>query len=38
VTRRVSAEEKLLLERAAKDKGFRGISDFVCNVSLSSTH
>jgi hypothetical protein len=32
----VSAEEKLLLERVAKDRRFRGISDFVRNASLPS--
>lgn len=32
---RVTAEEKLLLEQAAKRKGFRGVSDFVRNASLA---
>ena len=33
---RVTAEEKLLLEEAARNKGFRGVSDFVRNASLGS--
>ena len=33
---RLTAEEKLLLEEAARNKGFRGISDFVRNASLAS--
>ncbi len=33
---RVTAEEKLLLEEAARNKGFRGISDFVRSTSLSN--
>jgi len=33
---RLTAGEKLLLEEAARSKGFRGISDFVRNVSLSN--
>lgn len=33
---RVSAEEKLLLEEAAKSKGFRGIGDFVRSTTLAS--
>jgi len=33
---RVSAEEKLLLEEAAKSKGFRGIGDFVRSTSLAN--
>jgi predicted RNase H-like HicB family nuclease len=33
---RVSAEEKLLMEEAARRKGFRGISDFVRTTTLSS--
>ena len=33
---RVSAEEKLRLEEAARAKGFRGISDYVRSTSLSS--
>ena len=33
---RVTAEEKLRLEEAARSKGFRGISDFVRSTTLSS--
>lgn len=33
---RVTAEEKLLLEEAARNKGFRGISDFVRSTTLSN--
>jgi predicted RNase H-like HicB family nuclease len=33
---RVTPEEKLRLEEAARSKGFRGISDFVRSTSLSS--
>lgn len=33
---RLTPEEKLLLEEAARRKGFRGISDFVRSASLSS--
>lgn len=33
---RVTAEEKLLLEQAARSKGFRGLSDFVRSASLSN--
>jgi predicted RNase H-like HicB family nuclease len=33
---RLTAEEKLLLEEAARVKGFRGISDFVRSASLAS--
>jgi predicted RNase H-like HicB family nuclease len=33
---RVTAREKLVLEEAARNKGFRGISDFVRSTSLSS--
>jgi predicted RNase H-like HicB family nuclease len=33
---RVSAEEKLLMEEAARRKGFRGVSDFVRTTTLSS--
>jgi predicted RNase H-like HicB family nuclease len=33
---RLTPEEKLLLEEAARNKGFRGISDFVRSTSLSS--
>lgn len=32
---RVTAEEKLRLEEAARSKGFRGISDFVRSTTLS---
>ena len=32
---RVTAEEKLMLEEAARSKGFRGISDFIRSTSLS---
>lgn len=34
---RVTPEEKLLLEQAARNKGFRGVSDYVRSVSLSKT-
>lgn len=34
---RLTAEEKLMLEEAARRKGFRGISDFIRSTSLSST-
>jgi predicted RNase H-like HicB family nuclease len=33
---RLTQEEKLLLEEAARGKGFRGVSDFVRSVSLGS--
>jgi predicted RNase H-like HicB family nuclease len=33
---RLTPEEKLLLEEAARSKGFRGLSDFVRSTSLSS--
>ena len=33
---RVTSREKLLLEEAARSKGFRGISDFVRSTTLSS--
>jgi predicted RNase H-like HicB family nuclease len=33
---RLTAEEKVRLETAARSKGFRGISDFVRNASLAS--
>ena len=33
---RVTEEEKLLLEEAARQEGFRGVSDFVRTHSLSS--
>jgi predicted RNase H-like HicB family nuclease len=33
---RLTAEEKLRLEEAARSKGFRGVSDFVRTASLSS--
>ena len=33
---RVTREEKLLLEEAARSKGFRGVSDFVRSTSLGS--
>jgi hypothetical protein len=33
---RVSAEEKVMLEEAARSRGFRGISDFVRTTTLSS--
>jgi predicted RNase H-like HicB family nuclease len=32
---RVTAEEKLLLEEAARRKGFRGVSDYVRSTSLA---
>ena len=31
---RVTAEEKLLLEEAARSRGFRGLGDFVRSASL----
>jgi len=33
---RVTAEEKLILEEAARSRGFRGLSDFVRSLSLQS--
>jgi predicted RNase H-like HicB family nuclease len=33
---RLTAEERVVLEEAARRKGFRGISDFVRSASLSS--
>jgi predicted RNase H-like HicB family nuclease len=33
---RLTAEEKLLLEEAARSKGYRGVSDFVRSASLAS--
>jgi predicted RNase H-like HicB family nuclease len=33
---RVTSEEKLILEEAARSKGFRGLSDFLRSVSLQS--
>jgi len=33
---RVTAEEKLILEEAAKRKGFRGLSDFLRSMSLQN--
>ena len=33
---RLTPEERVVLEQAAQRKGFRGISDFVRNASLSS--
>jgi predicted RNase H-like HicB family nuclease len=33
---RVTSEEKLLLEEAARSRGFRGVSDFVRSATLSS--
>jgi predicted RNase H-like HicB family nuclease len=33
---RVTSEEKMLLEEAARSRGFRGISDYVRSASLSS--
>jgi predicted RNase H-like HicB family nuclease len=33
---RVTSEEKLVLEEAARSKGFRGLSDFVRSASLQS--
>jgi predicted RNase H-like HicB family nuclease len=35
---RVTAEEKALLEEAARSKGFRGISDFVRSTTLAGVH
>ena len=35
---RVTAEEKLILEEAARGKGYRGLPDFVRSVSLQSLH
>jgi len=34
---RVSEEEKLILEDAARRSGFRGVSDFVRSTALSHT-
>src|SRR3954453_22605702 len=34
---RLTPEEKLTLEEAARSKGFRGISDFVRSASLANT-
>jgi len=34
---RLTAEEKLLLEQAARQRGFRGISDFLRSVALAET-
>jgi predicted RNase H-like HicB family nuclease len=34
---RLSPEEKLLLEEAARSKGFRGLGDFVRSTALSRT-
>ena len=33
---RVTAEERLMLEEAARSKGFRGLSDFVRSTTLQS--
>lgn len=33
---RVTAEEKLLLEEAARSRGFRGVSDFVRTATLAA--
>jgi predicted RNase H-like HicB family nuclease len=33
---RVTSEEKMLLEEAARSRGFRGISDYVRSASLSN--
>jgi predicted RNase H-like HicB family nuclease len=33
---RLTSEEKLMLEEAARSKGFRGLSDFVRSASLQS--
>jgi predicted RNase H-like HicB family nuclease len=33
---RLTPEERVLLEEAARRKGFRGVSDFVRNASLSN--
>jgi predicted RNase H-like HicB family nuclease len=33
---RVTAEEKLILEEAARSRGFKGLSDFVRSVSIQS--
>lgn len=35
---RLTPREKLLLEEAARSKGFRGVSDFVRATTLSSVH
>jgi len=35
---RLTQEEKLLLEEAARAKGFRGISDFVRSTTLAGVH
>jgi uncharacterized protein (DUF1778 family) len=34
---RLTPEEKLTLEEAARSKGYRGISDFVRSASLANT-
>jgi predicted RNase H-like HicB family nuclease len=34
---RLTPEEKLLLEEAARSRGFRGVSDFVRSASLANT-
>lgn len=33
---RLTAQEKMLLEEAARSKGFRGLSDFMRNAALSN--
>jgi predicted RNase H-like HicB family nuclease len=33
---RLTAEEKLILEEAARSRGFRGISDFIRNTTLAT--
>jgi predicted RNase H-like HicB family nuclease len=33
---RITAEERLFLEEAARSRGFRGISDFVRSIALSN--
>ena len=38
VNLRLSAEEKLSLETAAKQGGYRGLSDYVRSVALAETH
>jgi predicted RNase H-like HicB family nuclease len=35
---RVSAEEKIILEEAAQQRGFQGISDFIRSVAMRECH
>jgi predicted RNase H-like HicB family nuclease len=34
---RLTSEEKVMLEEAARRRGFRGLSDFIRSISLAST-